>query len=230
MGDSRTESHTRRNDAGGETVWCRHSRFMPEGAASSREACCHDYGWLVMAATGKGLPALGQPTVSGSCAGEPISSHWRSQRGGGRVIPSTVSEALRLTPALQVSHHASRGSAAEKIRHAICSVLAMACWYASIRAAGGSTSPSWAIRSRVLPLQIGSSQRRTSSRRLRASHLYRCARRRTGGKIACGTARDVVSSLGDYSFIAFSDFSAPKLWRSARRKVSTISQAKMNVS
>jgi LuxR family maltose regulon positive regulatory protein len=26
-------------------------------------------------------------------------------------------------------------------------------------------------------------------------------------------------SLGDYSFIAFSDFSAPKLWRSARRKV-----------
>jgi hypothetical protein len=35
---------------------------------------------------------------------------------------------------------------------------------------------------------------------------------------------------GDYSFIAFSDFSAPKLSRSARRKVSTISQAKMNVS
>jgi lactate dehydrogenase-like 2-hydroxyacid dehydrogenase len=25
--------------------------------------------------------------------------------------------------------------------------------------------------------------------------------------------------LGDYSFIAFSDFSAPKLWRLARRKV-----------
>jgi hypothetical protein len=28
-----------------------------------------------------------------------------------------------------------------------------------------------------------------------------------------------VSHQGDYSFIAFSDFSAPKLWRSARRKV-----------
>jgi hypothetical protein len=30
---------------------------------------------------------------------------------------------------------------------------------------------------------------------------------------------EAAMELGDYSFITFSDFSAPKLWRSARRKV-----------
>ena len=37
-------------------------------------------------------------------------------------------------------------------------------------------------------------------------------------------------SQGDYSFIAFSNFSPPKLWRSVRRNVLHNSTGKMNVS
>ena len=67
-------------------------------------------------------------TLTGSCAGEPSSSHWRCQRETDRLIPRSTSDAVVSAPDLHSSHQASFGSPELNTSSATRSWLAMLCW------------------------------------------------------------------------------------------------------